>query len=140
MAGPNEKIVRRVMEVLNSCKSVDEAIATGVEELWDPEIEWINPEDALERGTRKGVAGMRTVLENIFAGAGAGAIVEIEELQEGEDRVFARTRVHARGAASGAQAVGPSTGAVFTFRDDRILRIEWHYDVDRARASFEQDG
>jgi hypothetical protein len=56
VAGPNEKIVRRVVEVLNTCESVDEAVATGVEELWDPEIEFVNPEDAVERGTRKGVA------------------------------------------------------------------------------------
>jgi ketosteroid isomerase-like protein len=138
--GPNEKMVRRVVEVLNTCKSVDEAVATGVEELWDPEIEFVNPEDAVERGTRKGVAGMRTVLENLIAGAGAGATVELEELQEREDRVFTRSRVHARGAASGAETVGPPVGMVYTFRDGRILRMEWHYDVDRARASFEQDG
>ena len=81
-ASPNEKIVRRVVEVVNRCNSVEEAIATGVEELWDPEIEYVNPEDAVERGTRKGVAGMRTVLENLLAGAGAGATSELEELQE----------------------------------------------------------
>jgi ketosteroid isomerase-like protein len=139
MAGPNEKIVRRGVEVLNTCRSVDEAIATGVEELWDPEIEFVNPEDAVERGTRKGAAGMRTVLENFIAGAGAGATIELEELQEAGDRVFVRYRVHARGAASGAEALGSPVGMVHTFRDARILRIEWHYDVDRARASFEQD-
>ena len=131
-------IVRRVAEVLNTCKSVDEAIATGVEELWDPEIEFVNPEDAVERGIRKGVAGMRTVLENFIAGVGAGATVELEELREREDRVFTRYRVHARGAASGAETVSPPLGTVYTFRDGRILRIEWHNDVDRARASFEQ--
>jgi ketosteroid isomerase-like protein len=139
VAGPNETIVRRVVEVLNTCKSVDEAIATGVEELWDREIEFVNPEDAVERGTRKGVAGMRTVLENFIAGAGAGATIELEELQEREDRVFTRFHIHARGAASGAEAVSPPLGTVYTFRDGRILRIEWHNDIDRARASFEQD-
>jgi ketosteroid isomerase-like protein len=132
-------MIRRVVEVLNTCKSVDEAIATGVEELWDPEIEFVNPEDAVERGTRKGVAGMRTVLENFIAGVGAGATIALEELQEREDRVFTRYRVHARGAASGAEAVSPPLGMVYTFRDGRILRIEWHNDVNRARASFEQD-
>ena len=30
----------------------------------DPEIEWVNPEDAIESGTRKGLAGMRTAFEN----------------------------------------------------------------------------
>ena len=140
MAGPNEKIVRRVAEVLNTCKSVDEAIATGVEELWDPEIEFVNPEDAVERGTRKGAAGMRTVLENFLAGAGTGATLELEELQERGDHVFTLYRVHIRGAASGIETLGPPVGSVYTFRDGRILRIEWHYDVDMARASYEQGG
>jgi hypothetical protein len=27
-----------------------------------------------------------------------------------------------------------------TIRDGRIVRIEWHYDVDEARARFEQGG
>ncbi len=140
MASPNEKIVRRVVEVVNTCESVEEAIATGVEELWDPQIEWVNPEDAVERGTRKGVAGMRTVLENLLAGAGAGATSELEELQERGDRVFTLTRIHTRGAASAIEVLGPPVGVVFTIRDERILRIEWHNDVDTARASFEQGG
>jgi ketosteroid isomerase-like protein len=139
VAGSNEEIVRRVAEVLNTSKSVEEAIATGVEDLWDPEIEFVNPEDAIERGTRKGVAGMRVVLQNFIEGAGAAATVELEELEEHGDRVFFRGRVHARGA-SGAEAAGPPVGMVYTLRDGRILRIEWHYDVDKARASFEQDG
>jgi hypothetical protein len=137
---PNEKIVRRVNEVVNTCSSVDEAVATGVEELWDPQIEWVNPEDAIERGTRKGVAGMRTVLENFLAGAGAGVTVEIEEVRERGDRVFTLNRIHMRGAASGIEALGPPVGVVYTIRDERILRIEWHNDVGAARASFEQGG
>ncbi len=140
MASPNERIVRRVIEVVNTCNSVEEAIATGVEELWDPQIEYVNPEDALERGTRKGVAGMRTVLENLLGGAGAGATSELEELRERGDRVFTLTRIHMRGAASAIEVLGPPVGVVFTIRDERILRIEWHNDVDTARASFEQGG
>lgn len=137
MSEKNVEIVRRVTEVMNTCESVDEAIATGVEDLWDPEIEFVNPEDALERGTRRGGEGMRTVLENFLEGAGAGASVELEELDERGDRVFSCGRVHARGA-SGAEAIGPLVGAVYTFRDGRILRIEWHNDVAEARARFVQ--
>jgi hypothetical protein len=29
---------------------------------------------------------------------------------------------------------------IYTIRDGRVLRIEWHYDVDKARARFEQGG
>jgi ketosteroid isomerase-like protein len=137
MPEENVEVVRRIIEVLNTSQSVDEAIATGVEELWDPEIEWVNPEDAIERGTRKGPAGMRTVLKNFIEGAGAGATVELEEIQERDDRVFARSRVHARGA-SGAEATGPPLGVIYTFRDGLLLRIEWHSDVDDALARFER--
>ena len=129
--------MRRVADVLNTCKSVDEAIATGVEELWDPEIEFINPEDAIERGTRRGAEGMRTVLANFIEGAGAEATIELDELEERSNRVFVRYRINARGA-SGVEVVSPPLGMVYTIRDGRILRIEWHNDVDQARSSFEQ--
>lgn len=29
--------------------------------------------------------------------------------------------------------------AIYTFRDGRVRMIEWHYDIDEARARFEQD-
>ncbi len=138
MGATNEEIVRRLADVLNTSDSVEAAIAAGVEDLWDPEIEYVNPDDALERGTRRGVDGMRTVLENFIEGAGAAATVELEELEESDDRVWARYRVHARGA-SGAEALGPPMAMVYTFRNGRVLRIEWHYDVDEARARFDRN-
>jgi hypothetical protein len=83
---------------------------------------------------------MRTALENFYAGAGGGATIELEEVRECGERVFVRTRIHARGASSGAEAVGPPTGAVFAIREARILRMEWHYDVNEALAKFERGG
>jgi ketosteroid isomerase-like protein len=139
VAGPSEEIVRRYGEVINRSESVD-AVMAELEDLIHPEIEWVNPEDAIEGGTRKGLAGMRTALENFFDGAGRAATVEIEEVHERGDRVFVRLRVHARGAASGAEAVGPPVGQVYTIRDGRVFRMEWHYDVDKALAEFERGG
>ena len=63
MSQSNMEIVRRFVEVVNTSTSVEEAIATGVEEFWDPEIEFVNPEDAIEGGIRRGAGGMRTALE-----------------------------------------------------------------------------
>jgi ketosteroid isomerase-like protein len=127
------------VEVINHSDSVDAAMA-ALEELLDPEIEFVNPEDAIERGTRKGMAGMRMALENFIAGAGGGATFELEQVRERGARVFTRARLHARGALSGAEALGRPTGTIYTIRNGRILRIEWHYDVDEALARFEQDG
>ncbi len=129
--------MRKLFEVMSSSGSVDEAMA-AIEPLMDPEVEWVNPEDAIERGTRKGFGGIRLVLENLIAGAGTGVTGEVEELEESGDRVFVIGRLHVRGESSGAEAVGPPTGSVYTIRNGRILRIEWHYDVERARARFEQ--
>ena len=42
------------------------------------------------------------------------------------------------GESSGAAALGPPVGMIYTIRDGRVLRIEWHYDVDEARARFER--
>jgi ketosteroid isomerase-like protein len=141
VAGSGEELVRRGFEAINHSESAD-AVMAGLEELLDPEIEWVNPEDALESGTRKGLAGMRAAFENFYEGAGGGATWELKEVQERAERVFTRARLHVKGASSGAEAAGPLGGIciLFTIRDGRILRMEWHYDVDKARAEFERGG
>ena len=70
----------------------------------------------------------------------AGATVELDDLEECADRVFVQLPAHVKGAASGAEVLGPPVGMIYTFRDGRVLKIEWHYDVAKARAAFDQDG
>jgi ketosteroid isomerase-like protein len=139
MAGSGEETARRAFEVINRSESVDAAMA-GFEKLVDPEIEYVNPEDAIEGGTRKGLAGMRTALENFYEGAGSGATWELDEVQERGERVFIRARLHVKGASSGAEAVGPPIGAVFTIRDGRVIRMGWLFDPHEAFAEFERGG
>ena len=76
-----EEIVRRVLEIISESESVDVAMAE-FEQLMHPEIEFVNPEDAIERGTRTGEAGIRTVLESLISGAGGGATFEPEQVRE----------------------------------------------------------
>ena len=130
--------MRRFGDVISESDSVDVAMAE-LEPFMDPEIEFVNPLDAVERGTRKGIAGMRTAFENFLAGVGARATIEIEKLESRGDRVYVRARVHARGGASGAEAVGPHTAMICTLRDGRVLRMEWHYDLEAARARFDEE-
>ena len=139
MTGPNEELVRRAFEVINRSQSVD-AVMAGLEELMHPTIELVNPEDAIEGGTRKGFAGMRTGLENFFDGAGRAATLEIEEVRERSGLVFVRVRIHARGTSSGAEAVSPPVGIVYMISGGRVFRIDWHNDVDKALAEFERSG
>jgi ketosteroid isomerase-like protein len=139
VAGPNEELARRAFEVMSRSQSAD-AVMAELEELMDPEIEWVNPDDAIESGTRKGLAGMRTALENFYEGAGGGATWELEDVQERGERVFTRARLHVKGASSGAEAVGPGIGVVLTTRDGRVIRMEWHFNPDEAFAEFERSG
>lgn len=135
VAGPNEQIVRQAIELINSSETVDEAMQ-ALEPVMDPGIEWVNPPDAVERGTRKGEDGMRKVLENFIAGTGVRLTIEVQEVVEDGDRVLAVSRTRARGSSSGAEALGQPVGVIYTFREGRLIRIEWHTEVDEARARF----
>jgi ketosteroid isomerase-like protein len=139
VAGSGEEIARRAFEAMSRSESAD-AVMAELEEIMDPEIEWVNPEDAIESGTRKGLAGMRTALGNFYEGAGGGATWELEEVEERGERVFTCARLHVKGASSGAEAVGPGIGVVLTIRDGRVIRMEWHFNPDEAFAEFERGG
>ena len=139
MAGPNEELVRRWYEVINRSESVD-AVMAGLEDLMDPEVEYVNPADAIEGGTRKGLAGMRTAFENFFAGAGNRVTLELEQLHERGDRVLVLGRIRAKGASSGAEVVSAPGRIIHTLRDGLLIRMEWHSDADEAFAEFERGG
>ncbi len=138
MASRKEEAVRRMYDVLNRSDSVD-AVMAELEDLAHPEIEFVNPEEAIEGGTRRGLAGMRTALGNFFTGAGPAATFELEEVYERGEQVLVRFRLHVRRVSSGAEAVGPPGGVVHTFRDGRVVRVEWHYWTDGILDEFERD-
>lgn len=137
MAGKGEELVRRAWHALNANESADGVLA-DLDGVFDPEIEYVNPPDAVERGTRRGPEGMRAALENWYGGAGPEGRFEIQELIEREDMVFVRGRTHAHGAASGIEVAGTGVGILYTIRDDRIWRVEWHWNQEEARERFEQ--
>ena len=131
------EIARRAIEIVDSSGSADEAMA-GLGPHLHPDIEWVNPEDAIEGGTRRGLTGMRLMFENFFAGFGAASTTDVEEIEERGDRALVVSRPQMRGESSGADVAGPQVGIIFTLADGLITRIEWHYDVDEARVRFEQ--
>lgn len=137
MTGQGEELVRRAWGAINRNGSADGALA-DLEDLFDPEIEFVNPPDAVERGTRRGLEGMRAALANWYAGAGPEGRFEIQQLIERGNMVFVHGRTHAHGASSGAEVAGTGVGIVYTIRDRRIRRLEWHWDKDEALARFER--
>ena len=75
----SEQIVRRVFAALNEGGSVPE-LMERLEPLLAPDAEWVNPDHAIERGTRVGVGGWTTALENTQGGLGADVSFRLEEL------------------------------------------------------------
>ena len=136
MAGEGEAIVRRMWAAINRRSSADE-VMTEIEALLHAEVEYVNPPDAIERGTRRGPDGVRLAFKNYYEGVGPDATFDIEELIERGDRVFVRGRIHGVGASRGTEVMGPGIAAIITIRDNRVYRMEWYWNKDEARAKFE---
>ncbi len=120
--------VDRMMEGLAAMERGD---LDAIVAMADPEVEFINPEHALEPGTRHGHDGLRV---------GLGAMLEVfedlrfkpERVVENGDHVVAFGNFWARGRGSGME-VGPTTFAVLaTLRDGKMVRYEWFNDGEDA--------
>ena len=100
--------------------------------LLDPEVKWINPDYAVEPGTRVGHEGFATVLRNLDATFDSYSHVIGEVVEIGE-RLLWHTIFHARGRDSGAQVDVPEQH-LWTVRDGRIAELRWFHDAAEAEA------
>ena len=135
----SERVVRRFYEVLGEGGTAPELMAK-LEPILAPDAEWVNPDDAIERGTRVGAEGWRTALENTQSGLGSSVVYRIEELIVlAEDRVFARGHLRTKGTSSGVEVEGRMLGMDWTIQNGQVRRMEWSFEVDEllARARTE---
>jgi ketosteroid isomerase-like protein len=98
--------------------------------LLDPEIEWVNPPDAVEAGTRQGIDAFGTAVDTLAA-TFDGVHVEIEELFDVGDRVVVVATLRGHGRGSGAD-IERRQGYIWTFRDGKAVRFEWFTTPDDA--------
>ena len=93
-------------------------------------IEWRNPDDAIEPGTRQGRASFAEALASLFAEFSFQRFEILGSAGLG-DAVAARVRVVATGRSSGApfEAV---FGHVFRFDGEQVVAFEWARDADAA--------
>jgi ketosteroid isomerase-like protein len=120
----NVDVVRRIYAVWAEQGS---PIPSG---LLDPEIEWVNPPDAIERGTRQGIEAFGTAADTVndtFEGVG----VDIDEMLDAGDQVIVLATLHGRGRGSGAD-VERRQGYVWTLHDGRAIRFQWFNSPDEA--------
>jgi ketosteroid isomerase-like protein len=121
----NIEIVRRILETWGEEGS---PVPSG---LLDPEIEWVNPPDAVEGGVRRGIAAFERAAESVQETFSAPRL-EIERMSPaGEDLVVVIATLRGRGAGSGAQ-VARRQGYVWTVRDGKAIRFRWFTDPRQA--------
>jgi ketosteroid isomerase-like protein len=101
-------------------------------DLVDPEIEWVNPSDAVEPGTRHGPEGVSGALANfnrVYKVTG----LEVERIVADNETVATSVDLIFEGRGSGIE-VHNRQGHRFTFRDGRVMRFEWSTNPDDMLA------
>ncbi len=124
MSQENVDAVRRIHAVWEAEGS---PVPSG---LLDPEIEWVNPPDAVEAGTRQGIDAFGTAVDTL-AETFDGVRAQLDELLDMGDRIVVVATLHGRGRGSGAD-IERRQGYIWTFRDGRAIRFEWFSTSDAA--------
>ncbi len=92
----------------------------------DPEIEYVNPPDAVETGTRRGrgaFAGIRDPYEDVR--------IEPTQFIDAGDEVVVIARVTGTGRASGVD-IDWRHGYIWTLRDGKGVRFRWFNKPEQA--------
>jgi ketosteroid isomerase-like protein len=89
----------------------------------DPEIEWVNPPDAVETGTRHGTQAFEGA-QSAFGRAYSSVGLDVERRLERGDGVGLIVETRYQGRGSGIK-VRQRLGLAFTIRDGKVVRFEW---------------
>ena len=122
MSQENVEIVRRVYD----------AIAHGdtatVLAAYDPEVEWEltrSPfEHMLKQDVYRGHDGIRSLTRERYEEAWAEIADNLDEVIDAGSQVITVVTTRGRGRASGAE-VDRTHAGVWTFREGKIVRVEW---------------
>jgi ketosteroid isomerase-like protein len=100
-------------------------------ELLSEDVQWVNPPEAVEPGTRHGHAGVAEAMRNL-GDAYPEAWIEVEELVDaGEGLVVSVVAFHTRGRGSGLEGVARQ-GYNWTVRDGKAVRFAWYPTPEQA--------
>jgi ketosteroid isomerase-like protein len=98
-------------------------------ELATPDVEYVNPPEAVEAGTRRGQAEVARALR--FYSDTLRPRIDVLELFDGGDVVVASVlfRTHGRGSQSELVQEGAH---IWTLREGKVARFEWGRDLSAA--------
>jgi ketosteroid isomerase-like protein len=129
VASENVEMVRRIYEALLR-DDLEAAL-----ELIDPDVEYVNPDYAVDSGVRRGHAGIRANVENMRKAFEQWRF-QPEEYVEAGDQVIVVGAFSARGRDSGIE-IERRMSRLWTIRDGRIIRYQW---FDNEGEAFEVAG
>jgi ketosteroid isomerase-like protein len=118
------------LRIIEAVMRQEDAIALG---LIAADIEYVNPPGAMEPGTRRGHDGWRTAIRALYDSWDA-VDYDLVSVEETDDRVLILTRMRMRGRASGIDT-GFDMGLLLSISDGKVVRAEWFFDHESARAA-----
>lgn len=92
-------------------------------DLLTDDVEWVNPPDAVEPGSRRGVSGFNEAIASIYEGWKESRFVPERVFENGDD-VVALGELRVEGRSVGLEA-RRAHGQIWTFRDGRAARMRW---------------
>jgi ketosteroid isomerase-like protein len=110
----------------------DRGDAEAMLDLNHPDAEWVNPEYAIEPGTRRGREELRRAIERIFEFFETVETESMERTPDGRILVVSRVRSRGLGGSPGIEAL---TGTLYTVRDGLLVRYEWFITPEEARVA-----
>jgi len=114
-------------------QAVLEMLPQLIEQMCDPEIEWVEDPQRADGRTYRGHAGVRASFERWLEGFDEYSF-EVEDVVDCGDNVLVISNEQARGAESGA-AISSRNYVVMTLRDGELLRYREFYDERAAREA-----
>jgi ketosteroid isomerase-like protein len=125
MPAENLEIVRRIYQ-----DGIFDGPPEKLLELTAPEIEYVNPPEAVDPGVRRGRDGLTQAMLNISESFSAYRH-ELRELHDAGDSVVAVVDFSSSGRGSDVEIV-QREAHTWTLRDGALVRFEWGRDVAAA--------
>ena len=130
MSWENVELVQRIYD-----DGLLDRNSAGLFELTAPDVEYVNPREAVDPGVRRGRDEFATAMRNMIE-AFDSMSNELHELFDAGDSVVARVTFRTRSRGSDVQ-VAQEEAHTWTFREGQIVRFEWGRDL---RAALEAVG
>ena len=106
-------------------------------DLMGPDVEYVNPKEAVDPGTRRGRDEVAKALTAL--GEFDWTSNDLHELFDAGDSVVAQVTFRARSQRSEHQ-LAQDEAHTWTVRDGRIVRFEWGRDLTAALEAVGRDG